>query len=103
MKQGKIYIISGPSGVGKTTICKELCNHIPRLRWSISATTRPQRLGEINGRDYYFLTQKQFSIKVEQNEFLEHAQVHGNYYGTPIAPIQQGLEQGDSYLLDIDV
>ena len=100
---GKIFIISGPSGVGKTTICKQLCNSIPHLKWSISATTRPQRSGEIDGSDYYFLNSDEFLEKLDNNEFLEYAQVHGNYYGTPITPIEQGLAIGDSYLLEIDV
>lgn len=99
---GKMVVISGPSGAGKSTVCKRLLED-PRVVFSVSATTRPKRAGEVDGRDYHFLSMEAFSAKVEQGEFIEHAHVHGNMYGTLRGPIQTALESGHIYLLEIDV
>jgi guanylate kinase len=100
--RGKMVVISGPSGAGKTRICKELLKD-PRIVFSVSATTRPMRPGEIDGRDYHFITRDEFRAKVAQGEFIEHADVFGNMYGTLRAPLEEALAQGKIYLLEIDV
>jgi guanylate kinase len=99
---GKMVVISGPSGSGKSTICKRLLVD-PRIVFSVSATTRKQRQGEIEGRDYHFLTRDEFRRRVERGEFIEHAEVYGNMYGTLRAPMQRALAEGKVYLLEIDV
>ncbi len=100
--EGKMVVISGPSGAGKSTICRRLLED-ERVQFSISATTRAMRPGEVDGRDYYFLTADEFRQRVEQGDFLEYANVHGNMYGTLRGPIQEVLEAGRIYLLEIDV
>ncbi|HOJ33471.1 MAG TPA: guanylate kinase [Candidatus Hydrogenedentes bacterium] len=102
-KNGKIFIISGPSGSGKHAIIKELIDKDPRLVLSISATTRPARPGEVNGKDYYFLSQEEFSKKIENNEFVEWAQVHGYRYGTLRAELLRHIESGKDVILQVDV
>jgi guanylate kinase len=99
---GKMVVISGPSGSGKSTICKRLLAD-PRIVFSVSATTRKKREGEIEGRDYHFLSRDQFKQHAERGEFIEHAEVYGNMYGTLRAPMQQALAEGKLYLLEIDV
>ena len=99
---GKMLVISGPSGSGKTTICKRLLQD-PRVVFSVSATTRKQRPGEVDGRDYHFLTVEQFRAKVEAGEFIEWAEVFGNLYGTLRAPLRDALAKDQVYLLEIDV
>ncbi len=99
----KVIVISGPSGVGKTTIYKRLLNDFSReLEFSISATTRKPRENEINGVDYYFITEKEFMKKIEDGEFIEWANVYGNYYGTLKSEIDRILKKKHC-LLDIDV
>lgn len=100
--EGKMVVISGPSGAGKSTICRRLLED-PRVQFSVSATTRPMRPGEVDGRDYHFLSPEQFRERVERGEFIEHANVHGNMYGTLRGPIREALEAGRVYLLEIDV
>jgi len=100
--EGKMVVISGPSGAGKSTICRRLLED-ERVQFSISATTREMRPGEVDGRDYYFLTPDEFRQRVEKGEFLEYANVHGNMYGTLRGPIQEVLDAGRIYLLEIDV
>lgn len=102
-RKGKVVIISGPSGVGKTTICTAMLRTFPRLRWSVSATTRPHRPGEVEGKDYHFLSPENFLQKIKAGEFLEYAEVHGDYYGTLVKPIDEAIEAEYSCLLDIDV
>ena len=102
-KQGNLFILSGPSGVGKTTLRERLQERIPGLRFSVSWTTRPQRPGEIQGQDYRFVSLKQFEQKIKTDGFLEWARVHGEYYGTPFSPIKQWLHRGEDVLLDIDI
>jgi len=100
--QGKMIVISGPSGSGKSTICKRLLED-PRVVFSVSATTRAKREGEVDGRDYHFLSRDEFKRRVERGEFIEHAEVFGNMYGTLRAPMHEALAQEKLYLLEIDV
>ncbi|MFN0244519.1 MAG: guanylate kinase [Planctomycetota bacterium] len=100
--RGNMFVISGPSGSGKSTICKRLLEDA-RVVFSVSATTRKQRPGEVDGRDYYFLTREEFKARVERGEFIEHAEVYGNMYGTLRGPMDEALARGQVYLLEIDV
>ena len=102
-KQGKLIILSAPSGAGKTTICRNLLNVNKEWLYSISATTRPMRENEIDGKDYHFLSKEKFEHKEKFGEFIECEWVHGNRYGTPVQPLEDALENGDVLLLDIDV
>jgi len=101
-KKGKVVIISGPSGVGKSTVCLELVKRIDAFL-SVSATTRLQAEGEVNGKDYWFLSQEEFQKRVETDFFLEHAEVFGNLYGTPREGVEQALAKGKTVILEIDV
>ncbi len=100
--RGKLYVISGPSGTGKGTICKELLRDT-RNEFSVSMTTRSPREGEVHGKDYFFVTKEEFLEHVDRGNFLEHATVFDNYYGTPKDMVIKRLEQGRNVLLDIDV
>lgn len=99
---GAMLVISGPSGSGKTTICKRLLQD-PRVVFSVSATTRKMRPGEVDGRDYHFLSVEDFRARVERGEFIEWAEVFGNLYGTLRAPLKAALAKDQVYLLEIDV
>lgn len=101
-KTGILFLVSAPSGAGKTTLCKNL-RMTPDFIYSISCTTRKPRQGEENGKDYYFLSEKEFDQKVQAGEFLEHASVHLYRYGTLRAPILKAIESGVDVLLDVDV
>jgi len=101
-RQGILFVISAPSGTGKTTLCENL-RATPDFIYSVSCTTRPPRSGEVNGVDYHFLQKDDFLRRIERGEMLEYAQVHGNYYGTLKATVKEALEQGTDVLLDIDV
>ena len=103
MKKGKLVILSAPSGTGKTTICKELLQRNPKWKFSVSATTREKRKGEINGKDYIFMSLKEFEHKENFGEFLEWEFVHGNRYATPIEPLEDAIEKNSVMLFDIDV
>jgi guanylate kinase len=103
MRQGKLIVLSGPSGTGKTTLCHELVKRIPGMVFSISATTRDKKAGEEDGRDYYFLSQAEFKKKIKAGEFLEWAKVYSHFYGTLKKPITENLSRGISVLLDIDM
>jgi guanylate kinase len=102
MQPGRLYVIAAPSGAGKTSLVKALMEREPRMRFSVSYTTRPRRATEVEGRDYHFVTQARFQEKVARNEFLEHAQVFDNYYGTGLAEVQADLDTGQLLLLEID-
>lgn len=99
---GNIYVISAPSGAGKTSLCKELIDFFPQLRHSVSYTTRSIRPGEVNGVDYHFIDQDRFDQMIAAGEFAEWAQVHGNFYGTSLQTLRQALEAGSDILLEID-
>ena len=99
--KGTIFVVSGASGTGKTTLCRELERELG-LFFSVSATTRPPRPGEIEGRDYRFLSRQEFDKMLEHDQFLEWAQVHGQSYGTPREPIETRLREGRDVLLDLD-
>ncbi len=99
---GKLFILSGPSGAGKGTICKEIIDQTD-VELSISMTTRAPRTGEIHGKSYYFTTKEDFLQKVEEGELLEYAQVYGNYYGTPKGPVIEKLAAGIDVILEIDM
>ena len=101
-KKGKVVIISGPSGVGKSTICLELLKRINALL-SVSVTTREQGNTEVDGQDYHFVSREEFQKKIEEGYFLEYAEVFGNYYGTPAAAVEGALTQGKTAILEIDV
>lgn len=98
-----LVVISGPSGVGKSTVVRRLLKIHPELKVSISSTTRPPRPGEIHGQHYYFITQEEFDLRVKQNQFLEWAKVHGSYYGTPRQFIENELSKGEVVVLEVDV
>lgn len=100
--KGKLYVISGPSGTGKGTICAELLREIGN-EFSVSMTTRAPREGEVDGREYYFVTREKFLENVESGNFLEYATVFDNYYGTPKDMVLKKLERGRNVILDIDV
>jgi guanylate kinase len=101
-RRGLMFIMSSPSGAGKTTISRMLLEHDKHMRMSVSCTTRPPRPGEIDGKDYHFIDRAQFDRMVENEEFLEWATVFGNSYGTPKAQVKAGLKEGQDYLFDID-
>lgn len=102
-KRGLLVVLSGPSGVGKSTIVKRLRKLNPRLKMSVSCTTRPPRLGEKNKRDYFFISKEAFAEKVKNNEFLEWAEVHNQHYGTPREFIEENLKKNNVVLLEVDV
>lgn len=101
-RTGMLLIISGPSGTGKGTLVKKLMENDPSFRFSCSVTTRKPRVGEIEGVHYYFVTNEEYDRMVANNEFLEHATVHGNHYGTLRKPVEEMMKQGYNVLLDID-
>lgn len=101
-RSGILFVISAPSGAGKTTLCDNL-RATQRFVYSVSCTTRAPRKGETNGQDYHFLAPDLFKKRVDEGFFIEHATVHGNSYGTPLEPIKHALSQGRDVLLDIDV
>ncbi len=91
-RRGLMYVLSSPSGAGKTTITRALLKNNDNLTISVSATTRPRRAGEVQGQDYYFVDIPEFNAMVDNGEMLEHAKVFDNYYGTPKAPVEQALQ-----------
>src|SRR5579862_3051567 len=101
---GRLIVVSGPSGSGKTTIVRRVVAR-PGInaRLSVSATTRPPRPGEENGREYFFLSRQEFEAARDRGELLEWAEVHGNLYGTPAAPVRETLAEGRCVILEIDV
>jgi guanylate kinase len=101
--RGDMFIISAPSGTGKSTIVRRLLKTIPGLFFSVSYTTRQQRKNEIHGKDYYFVSREEFNELVKNNEFLEYCEVHGNTYGTSEKQVVSIIEKGFDVILDIDV
>ena len=100
---GAILVLSGPSGAGKSSLIKKIENEIGEYYFSISTTTRPMREGEVEGVDYHFVSEEEFKEDIENEHFLEYANVHGNYYGTSIKPVKKALKAGKLVLFDIDV
>lgn len=103
MVAGKLIIISSPSGGGKGTLIKEVRGMLPDLGYSCSHTTRPKRFGEEEGREYYFISTDEFERRIEAGEFLEHANVHGNYYGTSLAESRKVFNTGRDLIVEVDV
>ena len=102
MRKGLLMVVSGPSGTGKGTVCSELLAQAEDLAYSISATTRQPRAGEVDGKNYYFMDKAEFEQKIAEGGFLEYANVYGNYYGTPLGKIEERLVKGEDILLEID-
>lgn len=100
---GKAFVITGPSGVGKGTLIRALRERVPGLELSVSATTRPPRPGEVDGRDYHFLDEDEFNHRAEASDFLEHATYSGHRYGTLRSEVERTLERGGSVVLEIEV
>ncbi|WP_347313622.1 guanylate kinase [Defluviimonas sp. SAOS-178_SWC] len=101
-RKGLLIILSSPSGAGKSTLARRLMAWDPSLRFSVSATTRQPRPGEVDGTDYYFRTRSEFEAMVAAGEMLEHAEVFGNFYGSPRGPVEQAIAEGRDTLFDID-
>ena len=103
MARGRLVVISAPSGAGKTTIARAILEAHPTLEFSVSATTRPARDGEQEGRDYFFLTKEEFRRRIEEGDFVEWEEIYGNYYGTLRQEVDRALDGGRHILFDIDV
>lgn len=101
-RRGLMFVMSSPSGAGKTTITRALLKNNEDVTISISATTRPRRAGEVHGQDYFFVSTEDFRNMVDNGEMLEHAKVFDNYYGTPRGPVESALAEGKDVLFDID-
>jgi guanylate kinase len=102
MERGRLYVVSAPSGAGKTSLVKALIEREPRIRVSVSYTTRKPRPNEVPGRDYHFVTMERFAEMIAHHEFLEHAQVFDNFYGTGVRAVEEALSIGEQLLLEID-
>ena len=102
-REGIALVLSAPSGAGKTTLVKRLLAEFPHIGYSVSCTTRQPRQGEVDGKDYIFLSHEEFELRRSQKYFAEWAEVHGNFYGTPLGPVKDRLHQGQDVLFDIDV
>ena len=103
MPRPKLIVISAPSGCGKTTIAREILRRHPEMLFSVSATTRPKRVHEADGKDYFFLTPEDFRNKIDRDELAEWEQIYGNYYGTVKSEVDAALGKGRSMMFDIDV
>ena len=103
MRRGKTFIICGPSGVGKGTVVARLLASDPKLYFSVSATTRPPRPGEVDGKHYHFLSREQFQRWIDEDAFLEHAEFVGNLYGTPKLYVDKAMDHGRDVILDIEI
>jgi guanylate kinase len=103
LQQGKVVIVSGPSGVGKSTICQGVARQLSNIYLSISATTRPRGPGETHGKDYWFISEQDFQERLEKGSFIEHAEVFGHLYGTPKDKVEEALHDGKTVILEIDV
>lgn len=102
-RRGNLVVISGPSGTGKTSICEALLKRLPRAVWSVSATTRPMRPGDVNSQTYEFISQEEFERRREAGGFLETAEYCGHLYGTPRQPVEEAVKQGKFVILEIEV
>lgn len=102
-EKGRLFVVSGPSGVGKGTICRELLTRYPQIRLSVSATTRQARQGEVEGISYYFKSKKEFLEMISEGRMLEYAEVYGNFYGTPTDRILETIGKGEDMILEIEM
>ena len=102
-RRGKIIIVVAPSGTGKSTLIKRIEEEFPSLKWSVSYTTRPKREGELDGKDYFFISKEDFLEKKSESDFIEWAVVHENYYGTSRSFVEESLSLGHDLLFDLDV
>jgi guanylate kinase len=103
MEKGGLFIVSAPSGTGKTTLCKKLMASVPGISFSVSHTTRAPRSGEVNGKDYFFVQEDTFKKMLSRGKFLESNEVHDNFYGTSRNEVVSRLDNGEDVILDIDV
>jgi len=103
MKRGKLIVISAPSGSGKTTIAKAIMQKYPRMLFSVSATTRPPRSGELEGRDYFFISKEDFKRRIQTGDLVEWEEIYGDLYGTLKSEVDRALRQGTIMLFDVDV
>jgi guanylate kinase len=103
VKEGTVVIVSGPSGVGKSTICREVAKRLKNVHLSVSVTTRPKSEADADCRDYRFVSKEQFRQMVDDGKLLEHAEVFGNFYGTPKKKVEESLQAGKTVILEIDV
>lgn len=103
MPEPRIFVVGGPSGCGKSTIAKEILNRHPEMTFSVSATTRQMRQGELNGRDYFFVSREDFETKIRRNELVEYENIYGEYYGTLRSEVERAFKKRMSILFDIDV
>ena len=101
-EKGVLVILSSPSGAGKTSIARALVEENKNFLFSVSATTRKSRPGEVNGREYHFLTVNEFRERINEGQFLEHAKVFGNLYGTPLEPVMESINDGKDLIFDVD-
>ena len=101
-EKGVLVILSSPSGAGKTSIARALVEENKNFLFSVSATTRKSRPGEVNGREYHFLTVSEFRQRIDNGQFLEHAKVFGNLYGTPLEPVMESINDGKDLIFDVD-
>ena len=102
-RRGRLIVISGPSGAGKTSICDALLRELPDTEWSVSATTRPMRAGDVDGKTYEFISDREFAAREAADEFLESAEYIGCRYGTPRRPVEDAINRGKNVVLEIDV
>lgn len=102
-KRGTLFVITGPSGAGKGTVLRQVRNALPDLYFSVSATTRAPRPGEVDGADYHFISRERFQQLISEDRLLEHAEYVGNYYGTPLDPVLEHLERGNDVILEIEL
>lgn len=100
---GLLIVLSGPSGAGKGTLCRELLRQMPQVKYSVSATTRQPRPGEVDGLHYYFRSREEFQTMIEQDQLLEWAEFCGNYYGTPQFAVEQAIQAGNDVILEIEI
>lgn len=101
-RKGILFVVSAPSGAGKTTLCREIFDKFPDMRHSVSFTTRPMRAGEVEGVDYHFVSPQQFQQMIDAGDLVEWAEVHDNLYGTALSTLKESAEQGADLLLEID-
>ena len=102
-RKGKVVIVSGPSGVGKSTICEEVVKRLDNIYLSVSVTTRPRSEAEVDGHDYWFISEQEFQERINKGLLLEHAEVFGHLYGTPKDKVEEAMRAGKTVILEIDV